>query len=215
VGTLHLTLGVMSLSKDDGLGKAVALLQNLKPREIWASIELPRMPGQATGAGSTAPGNGKNIAPPPLPGAVRDSGDEPRITLRGLQSMQPASKTSVLYAPPVDQLGTLQKFCEALRDVFQQAGLMVQENRPLLLHATVLNTVYVKGGSQGGRQGPRGRRGDKLTIDAQLLLDRYEDEVWMQDVQVEKIAICRMGAKKTEVDGVEDETYEEVASAHF
>ncbi|KAI0882518.1 kinase A anchor protein [Annulohypoxylon maeteangense] len=181
LGTLHLTIGVMSFPKDEGLEKAVALLKTLVPRSILTSIKV----AEATSAGMTKEPSG---SPPPLLS----------LTLRGLHSMQPsASKTSVLYASPSDTEGTLQRFCEDLRSTFQEAGLMAVENRPLLLHATILNTVYVKGRKKG--------RKEKLLIDACGILDRYDDFVWMEDVPVEKIAICRMGAKKQE-DG--DEAYE-------
>ncbi|KAI1471182.1 kinase A anchor protein [Daldinia caldariorum] len=185
LGTLHLTIGVMSFPKDDGLDKAVALLKTLVPRKMMASIKA------AESLKSTErPAQEPTGPPPPLLS----------VTLKGLHSMQPASKASVLYAPPVDTEGTLFKFCESLRSAFQEAGLMAEENRPLLLHATIMNTIYVK-----GRSRKSGKRSEKLTIDARDILDRYHDHVWMEDVPVEKIAICKMGAKKQE-DG--DEAYE-------
>lgn len=75
---------------------------------------------------------------------------------------------------------------------------MLDENRPLLLHATMLNTLYVKAGH-------RGKRRERLTVDARGVLDRYDDFVFMRDVTPEKVAICRMGAKEQE-DG--DQAYE-------
>ncbi len=188
VGTLHLPLGVFSFPKNEGLEKAKELLRLLRPREMLAGIKPPVMPGAEADAGPGADGT------KPL-----------TITLRGLESMQPASKATVLYAPPADQLGTLQAFCEKLRQVFQDAELMMGENRPLLLHATILNTIYVNGGRDKRKAG---KKGERLTVDARGILDRYEDQVWMADVPVETIAICKMGAKKTEVDGVADEAYE-------
>ena len=240
VGTIHLTLGVMSFppgsgggggsssgngATGPGLEAAVSLLKTLVPRQILASIRS----GEARGADSTTaavaatPATAKaspstageesqtaasagTIRPPPLLS----------VTLRGLHSMQPASRATVLYAAPADDNGqgtttTLQAFCEKLRAAFQEAGLMVSEEerdaRPLLLHATVLNTIYVKGGGKGkGGKGGGGRRREKLTVDARPILDRYDDFVWMRDVPLEKIAICRMGAKKVGDDG--DEAYE-------
>ena len=87
----------------------------------------------------------------------------------------------------------------------------------MLLHATVLNTIYVKGRDReqhlgqgkwkgkGKGKGKGGRR-ERLTVDARPILDRYDDFVWMRDVPIEKVAICRMGAKKVGDDG--DEAYE-------
>ncbi|KAI1646477.1 kinase A anchor protein [Daldinia loculata] len=184
LGTLHLTIGVMSFPRDDGLDKAVALLKTLVPRKIMANITMANINGAETGQEPTGP------LSPLL-----------SVTLKGLHSMQPTSSlASVLYAPPVDTEGTLLRFCENLRSTFQEAGLMAEENRPLLLHATIMNTIYVKGRNRKG-----GKRQEKLTIDARDILDRYDDYVWMKDVPVEKIAICKMGAKKQE-DG--DEAYE-------
>jgi activating signal cointegrator complex subunit 1 len=127
--------------------------------------------------------------------------------------MQSPAKSSVLYAPPADKDGILYSFCEKVRRAFLDAEIMAEEGRPLLLHATVLNTIYVKGGraSRGGGSGRRGRHGagsSRLVIDATEILDRYEDFVWMEDLVVEKIAICRMGAKKVEDGDEGDEAYE-------
>ncbi|KAI8634176.1 kinase A anchor protein [Xylariaceae sp. FL1651] len=193
VGTLHLTLGVMSFPKNEGLEKAVALLKTLVPRQILASItsSSPRLllnSDQRAMEAKESPG-------PPLPLLS--------VTLKGLHSMQPAAKASVLYAPPIDPEGILAKFCEALRTYFQEAGLMAEENRPLLLHATILNTIYVKG--RNSSPSARGKKHEKLTIDARQILERYDDYLWMRDVPIEKIAICRMGAKIQE-DG--DAAYE-------
>ena len=54
-----------------------------------------------------------------------------------------------------------------------------------------------------------------MTVDAREVLDKYEDEVWMEDVEVEGVQICRMGAKKRIVDGEEDEAYEVEAEVRF
>ncbi|KAJ8131060.1 hypothetical protein O1611_g2565 [Lasiodiplodia mahajangana] len=189
VGTLHLTLGVMSFPKNEGLDKAVALLKTIIPRQILADVTASAPDKQGTRA----------VEPPgPLPSPLL-------VTLKSLHTMQSAAKASVLYAPPLDTDGVLTKFCEKLRSAFQDAGLMIEDTRPLLLHATILNTIYVKGRNSSREARGRGKRNEKLTIDARQILDRYDDYTWMEDVPVEKIAICKMGAKKQE-DG--DEAYE-------
>ncbi|KAI1766568.1 kinase A anchor protein [Hypoxylon sp. FL1150] len=192
VGTLHLTIGVMSFPKDEGLEKAVTLLKTLVPRKILASARANVSRVASTNSGQELDDTMEPPGPlsPLLP-----------VTLKGLHSMQPsASKASVLYAPPVDTEGTLLRFCDNLRSTFQDAELIAVENRPLLLHATIMNTIYVKGRNRKGA-----KRQEKLTIDARGILDRYEDFVWMENIPIEKVAICRMGAKKQE-DG--DEAYE-------
>ncbi|KAK3946396.1 kinase A anchor protein [Diplogelasinospora grovesii] len=229
VGTLHLTLGVFAFSKNDPEGrldKAKELLQSLQPREMLASIKHKSPP--PTNMPETEPppssfGKGKvpETGPPATverPASISEL--EPLcITLRGLRSMQPPSKASVLYAPPIDQAGVVQAFCERLRSAFQEAQLMAEEDRPLLLHATIVNTIYVKGDKGGGNKYKKGgggrKKGEKLTFDARDVLERYEDQVWMENIKVEKIAICRMGAVKTEVEGVEDAVYEVEAEIDF
>jgi activating signal cointegrator complex subunit 1 len=179
-GTLHLTLGVMSL-RPEGVGQAVELLETLKPRDILA--ELRAANGSLASANTT-------------PSSKTNGGLS--ISLRGLHSMTSASRTSVLYAPPTDAEGILYKFCQQLRQPFSDTGLMADDGRPMLLHATVINTIYVKG--RGG-----GRRKEKLMLDARDLLTKYEDHVWDEDMPISRVAVCRMGAKKLD-DG--DEVYE-------
>jgi activating signal cointegrator complex subunit 1 len=185
VGTLHLTLGVMSFPKNEGVEKAVALLKTLVPRKIVSEVRPPGPLAAGVASRETDP---PRPSPPPL-----------AVTLKGLRSMQPASKATTLYAPPADPDGVLQRFCEKLKQVFVEAGIMANEQRPLLLHATIVNTIYVKGRRQGKKR-------EKITIDARGILERYEDQIWMENIPVEKIAICRMGAKDTE-DG-KDQAYE-------
>ena len=87
--------------------------------------------------------------------------------------------------------------------------------RPLVLHATVLNTIYArgkKGVKAKGQRGERKRGGERKwrdgKFDARYLIDRYEHMVWMEGVRIEKVAICEMGAK----DVVEEEEGESVGN---
>lgn len=129
----------------------------------------------------------------------------------------PPSKTGVLYASPTDADGILHPFCEELRRPFRDKGLIV-EQRPLVLHVTVLNTIYVRHRhrhrdreedteSGEARRGGRRRR-ERLMLDARALLDRYDGYAWVEDMPVTRVALCRMGARK--VDGVDggDEVYD-------
>ena len=192
LGTLHLTLGVMSL-KDDGIDRAVALLKSLRPGEILAKV---RTAGTASLVSQSATKDSVSEG-------VSD--ESLSITLQGLQPTQVPSKTSVLYAPPLDPDGTLYRFCERIRNTFIDSGIMADEGRPLLLHATVINTIYVK----GARSASRGKRREKLTLDARDIMSRYDDYVWMEGMPLEKVVICKMGAKK--IEGTDDEAYEVVA----
>ncbi|GAB1312957.1 A-kinase anchor protein 7-like phosphoesterase domain-containing protein [Madurella fahalii] len=199
------------------LDRAKEVLGGLRLREIWQGVraKAPVMPGTGKPAASEQK-------------QQQEGQEPPKITLRGLASIQSPTKAAVLYAPPVDQLGLLQAFCQRVRDVFREAELMIDDGRPLLLHATVVNTVYSKQkpgeGGGGKRRGGRGGRGggggwgrkrERLVFDATGFIERYEDVVWMEDVPIEKVAICKMGAKKVVVDGVEDGAYEVEAEVVF
>lgn len=197
VGTLHLTLGMMSFPGNLGLNKAVELLRSIEPREILAGVKSPVTPGAA---GQTTTQKGETVS-------------QVLLTLKGLNSMQKPEKTTVLFAPPSDPEGILQGFAEQIKATFKDAGLLAPDEWPLLLHATIVNMVYVK----GGRNGHKGKKWSRDVIgDAQAMMDRYEDQVWMEKVPLEKIAICRMGAKPVEEDGlVVDAAYEVEAEIDF
>ncbi|PBP20082.1 hypothetical protein BUE80_DR008777 [Diplocarpon rosae] len=176
LGTLHLTLGVMSLLTPERLEGVLKVLRELNLTELLSSIK----------PASTRP----EVESP-----RRNSQDAAQdrasihITLQGLRSMQETSKTSVLFAAPLDPDLRLYRFCQKLREVF--GDFLVQDARPLLLHATVVNTVYVPGKRSTGGRG----RKEKLVLDARELVTRYEEFVWMEGVKVEKVAISGMDSK--------------------
>lgn len=183
-----MTLGMMSFPMAEGLDKAVDLLYSLKPRDILAQVRRP----------ATTPGDG------PRPEIV--------LSLKGLQSMQQPENATVLYAPPSDPEDSLQAFAEAIAGNFKNAGLLVPDDRPLLLHATIVNTNHVK-----QRDKHKTKKWDRIFIaDTQALLDRYENQVWMEGVPLDKITICKMSAKPVEENGVvTDAKYEVVAELDF
>lgn len=183
-GTLHLTLGVMNLNAER-LQRAIDLLNSLKPRVILQELRAAK--------NKSAPGNGS--------GQTGLS-----VALRGLNSMSPPSNTSVLYAPPTDPEGILYSYCEQLRKPFRESGL-IEDDRPLLLHATIVNTIYVKG--RGGV-----RRKERLMLDARDLMSQYDDYVWAEDMPITSLAICKMGARRIEGSD-RDEAYEAVAQVRI
>lgn len=174
-GTMHITLGVMSLFQPGQLARAVAVLKELRLRDILAET-------------------------------MRAGSQEGHVwlTLKGMEAMQDASHTGVLYAPPLDVeeqgTGVLYAFCQVVRRRFIEAGLMEAEKRPFLLHATVVNTTHVKR--------MRGQGRERLTLDARPLLEEYAEHVWLDRHEVRTLAICRMGAKPKGEHG--DEAYEVV-----
>jgi activating signal cointegrator complex subunit 1 len=164
LGTLHLTLGVMSLLTEERVQSALKVLNELNLRDLLST---------------TAP-TSENLE-------RKDVLEQPQlyITLRGLTSMHSKVKTSCLYTDPFDPTGRLYSFCLKLQDIFTAANILVPENtgRPLLLHATILNTVYVPGVRGRGNGQGYGKNRAKLTIDATELLEDCEDFEWMKDVR--------------------------------
>ncbi|KAK4061594.1 uncharacterized protein Triagg1_10223 [Trichoderma aggressivum f. europaeum] len=201
LGTLHLTLGVMSL-KRDGVERAVDILRGLKLKEILAETRLAKDANTSAAVLALSGGSNDGSQPSKTNGLS--------LTIRGLHSMQPAERAAVLYAPPSDPEGILYNFCKQLQKPFQDAGLMIDENRPLLLHATIINTIYVKNNSGGGG---RGKKRERLTINARDLLSRYDDYLWAEKMPVTRVTLCRMGAKP--IPGTDDAAYEVEAEVEF
>lgn len=201
-GTLHLTLGVMALQDENLVQRATDVLQSLRPGDLLRRIRLAEKK-------KTAGEEEGQASPPQL-------GEDGKLSLafRGLQAMRRPDQTSVLYVPPADDEGqALRRLCEELRSPFREAGLMTvdDDGRPLLLHATVVNTVYVRGKGKGKGKGKGGR--GRLTFDGREVLARYEGFAWAEGVEVGEVAICRMGAKKVGDEG--DQAYEVESEVAF
>lgn len=225
VGALHCTLGVMSLS-DGQLAQARALLESLDVPSLLSEVM------RETEATSEQATSSKPLV----------------VDLKGLESMHAPEKTSILYSPPFDKTGRLYPFCLAVHQIFKDNGFLVEDDRKLKLHATVVNTTYAKGkrlpprrfanlssakpppfaegaetseptASSDARQDDSSWQGHgphanaPLKLDARPLLDKYQEFVWAQNVILNRLAICEMGAKKfTDGDGgVIAEQYTEVA----
>lgn len=196
--TLHLTLGVMAVPTPTRLAAATTLL---------SSIDLSRLLGTATSP-TRSPSRHAPQTPNPDPNTDTDTDTEPHISapspltlsLHSLHPLPTAQNASILYATPHDVTGRLYPFCTALRSVFEEAGFILAEKRELLLHCTIVNTVYARDGSGRwrGRGGKRRDRGQGK-FDARELVGKYEGFEWMQDCRVERVGICEMGA--TEVGG--------------
>lgn len=239
VGSLHCTLGVMSLDKDK-LSEAIQLLESFDVQSALtgSTSESTAQPE----SGSMEGGNGtvslaKPISPPPVD---RERGPL-QVDLKGLVSMHSPKQTSILYIAPTDETGRLTPFCIALQKMFKDKGFMI-DDRPLKLHATIVNTIYAKGRKRPPRsnayesssgnakakhqlgevdpstpddrsQGHGPNANAPLKIDATAILEKYEDFVWAKDVVLDRVAICEMGAKKVvdEEGNVKDEEYTEVA----
>ena len=309
VGTLHLTLGVMSLNKEQ-LEEAVTLLRSVSLASLLESDQgepLSSDGAESSGGEVTAtvaPGTTTTITTTTritVPSASSASAETTgsalpvietitetstsvnpetstsadhdlsplTIDLKGLVSMHPPQRTSILYCAPTDPTNRLERVGLAAQALFRQHGFLVADDRPLKLHATIVNTIYAKGRNHHGRRGPptpssrtlasrpttaaaastttnpfAGDDGGKpdedtnnnnnnisdrtfghgpnahapLRLDARALLERFQDFVWAEGVQLDRLAICEMGARKV-VDAagkeVGDEKYTEVASVRL
>jgi activating signal cointegrator complex subunit 1 len=247
VGTLHLTLGVMSLDSST-LEAAKLLLQDLNLHNLLRDITIQVVAQQAAEDGTIS----ENLASLPDTEAIK-------INIEGLVPMQTPQKTSILYAAPKDKTERLILLATALRERFTEKGLLIEDTRPLKLHATIINTVYAKPGGPRGKNAKSkgtpetashqdGKKGDEhddstsiagsaeddhsnevkrneghgpeaknwMRFDARSLIDEYKDFLWARDVKIDRVQICKMGAKKiwsSDVEGegrVVDERYEVV-----
>jgi activating signal cointegrator complex subunit 1 len=179
----------MSLLSQERIDSSLKLLRELNLKELLSSSN----PDETSNPVAQSISKAKAIA--------NDSEEAKplQVTLKGLESMHTSSKTSILYSAPADD-DRLYPFCQKLKDIFTEAEFILVENRPLKLHATIVNTVYVPG-VRG--KGGHGRSKAKLNFDAREILEDFEDFEWMMNVRIEKVALCKMGAKKNE-DGEEE-----------
>ncbi|KAL9585696.1 MAG: hypothetical protein Q9203_004149 [Teloschistes exilis] len=159
LGALHLTIGVMSLSNEEKLNAATALLKRLDITKLLLSAQQPEsdLEGEADQkSGSSSPKRSPLL-----------------LSFTTLQSMHSPQSTSMLYVPPTDNTGRLYPFCQALKARFTQEGLMVEETRDMKLHATVLNTIYA-GKVWAKTEAPAGPENPPLNDDASTTDDPHQ-----------------------------------------
>jgi activating signal cointegrator complex subunit 1 len=220
LGTVHLTLGVMSLTSPTRIAEAGEFLKSLNVDEMLQEVQ------------SELTGPDTNESPTPV-----ISNQPISVSLEALGSLPKAKAATVLYATPVDPTSRLHPFAVKIRQAFVEAGFIEQDFikqrprkhkdrnqissgesnasnviantnnngsingtiaavevaeetiiqqkpklRPLLLHATLVNTIYARGGrnvhhsSHHGNKAKKGRKHvGPLTFDARGLLARYRD----------------------------------------
>ena len=220
LGTLHLTIGVMSLQSQDRIDACLTFLRGLDVHDLLRRAEEASPvafesstggPIEAIDEPSTGTPNSKKVPNVPGESSGRSSPPSPLIiSLSGLHSMHSPTSTSVLYALPVDPTCRLVNFCQSLRQLFTGAAFILPEDRPLRLHATIVNTVYARKKSVRANGGGHGRsvRG-RSGFNATGWIERYEGLEWAAGLRLEEVAVCEMGAKQVEGDGVQ---YLEVGS---
>ncbi|KAB8273660.1 AKAP7 2'5' RNA ligase-like domain-containing protein [Aspergillus minisclerotigenes] len=134
VGTLHLTLGVMSLPTKERLNEAIEFFQSLdlvtmvREAEKIASARAQGKKRNAASASATEQSSSSSA------GEVAKSHDESRpspftVSLESLHALPRARTATVLHATPVDPTARLYPFCELLRDKFLEAGFLLGEQK--------------------------------------------------------------------------------------
>ena len=200
VGSLHLTLGVMSLNTKEKLESAGSLLHSLDMVELIREASI-----LDTIDATTLDEPVQTAQSLPVPGpdvALREQKNElqsPRlsVSLLDLQAMHAPESTSVLFARPFDSSNRLFKVCCAIRKEFSTANLLERSQGPLLLHATIVNK--------------RTNRKRSNRFDARDVIKSYEGFEWAKDIYLERVSICRMGVEKFfEDDKIMDAVYAEV-----
>ena len=223
LGTLHLTLGVMSLSTKERLEDALRFFQSLDLAGLMREAERVatelREKDKSRVRSSTADKHSGDIeSQESVPETARAS-NSLSISLESLHCLPRAKAATVLHVSPMDPTGRLYPFCLMLRDKFLEAGFLQGETkdkqkddmedaqdkqtpskseaapksldpyiaaltrkpkpRPLLLHATVVNTIYSRGRPkhQADAISPKKEKikSRRLEFDARDLLARYRD----------------------------------------
>ncbi|KAJ5549902.1 hypothetical protein N7461_004600 [Penicillium sp. DV-2018c] len=219
LGTLHLTLGVMSLPTKERLDQALSFFQSLDLANLMSETEQVSTHAQ--------------------PDRTLDQPSPFSVSLESLHALPRGKEATILHASPVDPTGRLYPFCVKLRDKFIDAGFIQVENntkskakdkssdistqdapqsfqqpsslpvdgslhrsersvaseppslaentdpstvaiprkpkpRPLLLHATLVNTIYIRGRHNYQNKNAKGKNASKrITFDARNLLAQY------------------------------------------
>ncbi|EYE99848.1 uncharacterized protein EURHEDRAFT_407848 [Aspergillus ruber CBS 135680] len=183
VGTLHLTLGVMSLPSKERFEEALKFFQSLDlvamMHEAGAKAERIR----------SRKGRTEQLLPPSLPESCDDgefdtaqeatgpttmaSQTMPRpfnISLESLNALPRARSATVLHAAPVDPTSRLYPFCEMLRDKFLEAGFLQgeykkpsQRQAEQTLERKVTEGAFRHNGGDKSEEGKVGNGNDSTT----------------------------------------------------
>lgn len=139
VGTIHLTIGVMSLPNKERLNEALAFFQTLDLASLLREAErvaheLRQKRASRRPSSQSEPNSAE--AASLSSGSPTDSRQSPSpfsVSLESLHALPRAKAATVLHASPVDPTGRLYPFCLMLRDKFIEAGFMLSESKNGLL----------------------------------------------------------------------------------
>lgn len=133
VGTLHLTIGVMSLSTKERLDEALAFFQTLDLASLLREAErvareLRQKRAAKLASSKSAPNTAESLNL--SSGSSSDEAHTPQplsVSLESLHALPRAKAATVLHASPRDPTGRLYPFCVMLRDKFLEAGFILSE----------------------------------------------------------------------------------------
>ena len=131
IGTLHLTLGVMSLPTKERLDEALRFFRSLDLGAMMHEAEDKVRSNSRKKKRDHTPQEqlSDEIDPAPQASISRAPPRPFNVSLESLHALPRARSATVLHAAPVDNTSRLYPFCEMLRDKFLEAGLLLGENK--------------------------------------------------------------------------------------
>ncbi|KAF3389398.1 hypothetical protein F1880_003438 [Penicillium rolfsii] len=133
VGTIHLTIGVMSLPTKERLNEALAFFQTLDLAGLLreaerVACELRQKRASKLSSSESAPKNPEASSNTSDYSSDKIHTPQPLcVSLESLHALPRAKAATVLHASPSDPTGRLYPFCVMLRDKFIEAGFMLSE----------------------------------------------------------------------------------------
>ncbi|CDH49589.1 activating signal cointegrator 1 complex subunit1-like [Lichtheimia corymbifera JMRC:FSU:9682] len=152
---IHITLGVFKLLHQDDIEEAVRFLKHECPKIVREAMEGHR-----------------NLS----------------AHLRDLKIMQTnPAEAHVLYIEPKDDSedGVLRKLCTSVNQKMMESGLMVEDDRPLKLHVTLINTAHRAKSPEDSARRP---------FDARPILKEFGN-LDLGTVQFDKLHLMQMGRR--------------------
>ncbi|KAI4161758.1 MAG: hypothetical protein LQ342_004590 [Letrouitia transgressa] len=233
LGTIHLTLGVMSLASDDRIKAAIDLLNSLSPPPPPAfTISLRGLHAmrQAKWTSSlyAVPKDDEEGTLYSFCEKLRERFAEEGFVVPETRPLRlHATVLNTLYAPKVDVKlrargngsGSDVEDEKVEREEVVGEGRLEGEQSKLEDGKALVDAGEVGQEGETKPEARKRRRKWPLKFDARELVKKYENFEWVKESRIEKVAICEMGAMRVEDegrDGVErlglGEEYKETAS---
>lgn len=127
VGTIHLTIGVLSLPTRERLNEALTFFQTLDLASLLREAERVAYELRQKSAWKRGPNPAEASSFSSTPFDSDQIHRPLSVSLESLHALPRAKAATVLHASPVDPTGRLYPFCVMLRDKFIEAGFMLSE----------------------------------------------------------------------------------------